>query len=54
LYWLKAVCPPDTAASVNAGAGPPASAANADAATTTAAIAKRRISLAVEFCIVLS
>jgi hypothetical protein len=48
LYWLKAACPPDSAVSVNAGAGPPASAANAVDAMAIAAKAQPLKNFAVE------
>src|SRR5271170_2724639 len=54
LYWLKAACPPDSAVSVNAGAGPPESAAKAAEAMTIVAIAQRLKNFAVKLCIDLS
>src|SRR3984885_16150063 len=54
LYWLKPDCSPLSAVSVNAGAGPPASAAKAVDARTMAAIAQRLRILTVELFIYFS
>src|ERR1700692_1153028 len=54
LYWLNAACWPVSAARVNDGAGPPASAANAVPASNTSAIAVCFRNPGVESCIEIS